>query len=282
MRNQLQLTRECDLRVARRAHSAFTVAAILCFANLAGADAAAPDSQPAVEPRDAKGEAPIVAYTCSAAGAPARTLGAQGYGVGLAGPGQRPSAGGGIMMYGSPIDRLTFIVDAPRNVYMLERFTPSAAMIVRILGTPGNGFSLGALGKYKVEGFGTDKNGDTESEIETGLLLSYAKYAFHADLNAITGFGLTDDGEIDTEMRLRMGYDVTSLVRVGADGQFRYRLAGTSRLFNGSLWDFAAGPQLMVGTNHVFGALTGGPTTMGLTRGGVAGWSIVASVGGAL
>jgi hypothetical protein len=185
-------------------------------------------------------------------------------------------------MWGSPIDRLTLVVDAPRDVYLLDRFAPSAAAIVRILGNGVDGFSLGALAKYKVEGFGTDKNGDTESEIEGGILLSYVKYGFHADLNAITGFGLTDDGEIDSEGRLRLGYDVMKLVRVGADGQFRYRLAGSTRLLNGALWDFAAGPQILIGTSHFFGALTGGPTTMGLTKQGVSGWTLVASIGGAL
>jgi hypothetical protein len=262
--------------------SALLALAILLCAAPAAADASAPDAQTPIEARDAKGEAPTVAYTYTAYGAPARTIGAQGYGLGLAGPGQRATAGGGILMWGSPIDRLTLIVDAPRDVYLLDRFAPSAAAIVRILGTPNDGFSLGALAKYKVEGFGTDKNGDTESEIEGGLLLSYVKYGFHADANAITGFGLTDDGEIDTEARLRLGYDVTRLVRVGADGQFRYRLSGTTRLLNGALWDFAAGPQILVGSSHFFGALTGGPTTMGLTKGGVAGWTLVASVGGAL
>ena len=257
--------------------------AALFFGASAAAAPAQPDSQTSTpEIRDAKGEAPIVAYTYTATGAPARTIGAQGYGMGLAGPGQKATAGGGILMYGSPIDRLTLVVDAPRDVYMLERFTPSAAAIVRILGTPNDGFSLGAIGKYKVEGFGTDKNGGTESEFESGLLLSYAKYGLHADLNAITGFGLNDDREIDTEGRLRIGYDVTSLVRVGADGQFRYRLSGANRLLNGALWDFAAGPQILVGSRNFFGALTGGPTTMGLTHGGVAGWTMIASLGGAL
>jgi hypothetical protein len=256
--------------------------AVLLFSASAAADAAAPDSQTTIEARDAKNEAPIVAYAYSAHGAPARTIGAQGYGMGLAGPGQKATAGGGILMWGSPIDRLTIVVDAPRDVYLLDRFAPSAAAIVRILGTPNDGFSLAGLGKYKVEGFGTDRHGETESELETGLLLSYAKYGFHSDLNAITGFGLTDDGEIDTEGRLRIGYDVTRIVRIGADGQFRYRLAGASRLLNGALWDFAAGPQILVGTSHFFGALTGGPTTMGLTRGGVSGWSMIASLGGAL
>jgi hypothetical protein len=265
----------------RHAPAAFALSLIFS-SSAALADAAAPDSQPATEPRDAKGEVPIVAYTYSAQGAPARTIGAQGYGTGLAGPGRKATGGGGIMMWASPIDRLTLIVDAPRDVYFQDHFAPSAAAIVRILGDGKDGFTLGALAKYKVEGFGTDKNGDTESEVEGGLLLSYAKYGFHADLNAITGFGLTDDGEIDSEERLRLGYDVTKLVRVGADGQFRYRLAGSTRLLNGALWDFAAGPQILVGTSHFFGALTGGPTTMGLTRGGVSGWTLVASLGGAL
>jgi hypothetical protein len=261
---------------------ALVTAVTLVSSQAIAADPPAHDAEPPAEARDAKGEVPITAFTYSAYGAPARTIGAQGYGLGLAGPGQRATAGGGIMAWGSPIDRLTLVVDAPRNVYLLDHFAPSAAAIVRILGKPGDGFSLGAIGKYKVEGFGTDKNGDTESEIESGLLFSYVKSGFHADLNTLTGFGMTEEGEIDTEGRLRLGYDVTSLLRVGVDGQGRYRLAGSKRLLNGALWDFAGGPQVMIGTSHFFGALTGGPTTMGLTKSSVVGWTLVASLGAAL
>src|SRR5262249_10974024 len=98
------------------------------------------------------------------------------------------------------------------------------------------------------------------------------------DLNAITGFGTGDDGEIDAEGRLRLGRDLGSLARVGVDGQARFRLAGDTKLPGGRTWDFAGGPQLLVGSGRFFGALTAGPATMG----GVSnvGWTAVVSIGG--
>jgi hypothetical protein len=233
--------------------------------------------------RDVKGEVPVVAYTYGAAGAPAGTYGAYLYGTGLGASRQTSTAGGGVTAWGSPIDRLTLVADAPRDVYLLGHFAPSIAAIARLFGRANEGWSLGALAKYKVEGFGTDPNGDLESEIEGGLLLSYGEHrGFHFDLNAITGFGLTEEGEIDTEGRLRLGYDVASMVRVGIDGQGRWRLAGSKALPNGAWWDAAGGPQIVIGTGHFFGALTGGPATMGVTNSGVLGWTLVASLGGAM
>jgi hypothetical protein len=66
------------------------------------------------------------------------------------------------------------------------------------------------------------------------------------DLNAITGFGTGDDGEIDSEGR------------------------------NG---DFAAGPQLLIGSRNFFGSLTSGPATMGVTNN--IGFTTFVSIGGA-
>lgn len=68
-------------------------------------------------------------------------------------------------------------------------------------------------------------------------------------------------------------------MRIGVDGQTRVRLAGPKYLPNRQTWDFAAGPQIMIGTRHFYGALTGGPATMGLLSPNV-GWTVVASVGG--
>jgi len=243
-------------------------------------DAAIPTAAP---PRDAKTEVPIAAYTYTATGAPAGTYGAYLYGTGLAASRQSATAGGGVTAWGSPVDRLTLVADVPRDVYLLGHFAPSLAAIVRLAGKANEGWSLGAIGKYKVEGFGTAPDGDFESEIEGGLLLSYGeRRGLHLDVNAITGFGLTDDGEIDTEGRLRFGYDVAPMVRIGVDGQGRYRLAGSDKLPNGATWDAAGGPQVMVGSGHFFGALTGGPTTMGVTSSSVVGWTLVASLGGAI
>jgi hypothetical protein len=222
---------------------------------------------------------PIAVYTYRAGGAAAHTVGASAHGVALSSSGQKTTAGGGLTAWGSPVDRLTLVLDARRDVYLLDHFSPSLAAVVRLLGSPVDGWSLGALAKYKVEGFGTDPNGDTESEIESGLLVSFARRGWHLDLNAIAGAGLTDEGEIDTEGRLRFGYDASEAVRVGADGQARWRLAGTGTLPGGRTWDFAAGPQIAIGSGHFFGLLTAGPTTMGITRAGVVGWNGIATFG---
>ena len=114
--------------------------------------------------------------------------------------------------------------------------------------------------------------------MESGVLLSYAKYGWHGDLNAISGFGTGDDGEIDGEARLRLGRDVGSLVRVGVDSQARYRMAGTKALLGGRKGDFAAGPQILIGTSNFFGSLTGGPATVGIQNN--IGWTSIVSIGG--
>jgi hypothetical protein len=260
-----------------------TVACGLLFAS-APANAVEPrdsaTAQATAGPRDAKAEIPTLAFAYSAFGTQAGTYGALGYGSGLAGGQQKATGGGGVIGWGSPIDRLTVIVDAPRDVYLQGHFAPSAAAIVRLFGTPGRGFAFSGLAKYKVEGFGTDPNGDTESEIEGGLLLSYAGAGLHLDLNAITGFGLTEEGEIDTEARARFGYDASRWVRVGVDGQGRYRLAGTKKLLNGSSYDFAGGPQVAVGSGAFFGAFTFGPTTMGVSNTHAVGGTAILSLCG--
>jgi hypothetical protein len=258
------------------------LAVVLAAPASARADAPSDVSLQPGAPQDVKGAVPTVAYAYSAAGAPARTVGAYAYGQGLAGAGQSALAGGGVTAWGSPVERLTLVVDVPRDVYLGGNFAPSAAALVRLLGNADRGWSLGALAKYKVEGFGTDPNGDLESEVEGGLLLSYSRSGYHLDLNTITGFGLTEEGEVDAEGRLRLGYDLTPLVRVGADGQARWRLAGTRPLPGNRTWDAAGGPQIMIGTGRFFGALTAGPSTMGIASTGVVGWTAIVSLGGGL
>lgn len=261
----------------------------LAWPSLAAAEVESPPEAGRVEQRaDVRSEVPNYAYAYTAYGATAKTIGVQAYGLGAAAAGQRGILGGGITVWGSPIDRLTLIGDGQRNVY--GNFAPSAAVIVRILGKNGEGWSLGGLGKFKVEGFGTGKPigagtspakpGEIESEVEAGFLLSYAKTGgFHFDLNAVTGMGMGDDGELDEEGRLRLGYDVTRLLRLGMDGQVRARLNGPRYLPNGRIWDFAFGPQAIVGSKSFFGSLTGGPATVGLISDRV-GWNVIASVGG--
>jgi hypothetical protein len=226
--------------------------------------------------RDVRSEVPILAYSYSAYGATAGTVGAEGYGLGLAASGQKGALGGGITAWGSPIDRLTLIGDGARDIF--GNFAPSAAAVVRLLGKPGDGWSLGGLGKFKIEGFGVGPKNEIESEVELGALLSYARSGWHLDLNGIGGRGTGDDGDSDIEGRLRLGRDLGSLFRIGADGQARYRVAGAAKLLGNRDWDFAAGPQLMIGRGHVFGALTGGPATMAVAQG--VGWTVVATVGG--
>ncbi len=229
---------------------------------------------------DARGSSPIVAYTYAAAGAAGHTMGAQTYGLALGGRGAGRGAmlGGGVTIWGAPVDRLTLVGDASRDGF--GQFAPSATAIVRVLGRADDGFSLGLLGKFKVDGFAVGPNGEMESEIESGLLLSYARTGWHADLNAIGGVGTGDDGEVDAEGRLRLGRDLGDLARVGVDGQMRYRLHGDTPLLGGRTWDFAGGPQLLVGRRPFYAALTGGPATMGIARG--VGWSGVITVGGTI
>lgn len=252
------------------------------------ADEATPadDSRaPAVIAHDVRAEVPNLAYAYTAHGASAKSLGAMAYGLGVGAAGQKGILGGGLIVWGAPIARLTLVGDGQRNVF--GTFSPSVAAVVRVLGEAEGGWSLGALGKFKVEGFGRRRGagtppsnaGELESEFETGLLLSYGRDGYHLDLNAIGGFGLGDDGEIDGEGRLRLGYDVTHALRVGVDGQARVRVNGPQPLPNGNLWDFACGPQLIVGSKSFFGSLTFGPATTGLL-GDRVGWNVIASVGG--
>lgn len=233
---------------------------------------------PKTQERDTRSEVPIVAYAYSATGAPAKSVGAQGYGVGMAASGQDAVLGGGVSVWGAPIDRLTLIGDASRNVW--GNFAPSAAAVVRILGDGKKGFSLGGLGKFKIDGFASGPNHDeVESELEIGALASFVQSGWHLDLNTIAGRGLGDDGEMDAEGRFRVGYDLGRYVRLGLDSQGRVRMAGPKYLPNGRTWDFAAGTQVMVAMSRFFGAFTAGPTTMGLTSNSV-GASAILSFGG--
>ncbi len=241
-------------------------------------DAVSSAAAHAAEAKDVRGEVPIVAYTYTASGASAKTFGVQAYGLGLAASGQSSVIGGGAAVWGSPIERLTIIVDGQRN--LSRDFSPSAAAVVRLYGNGGEGLTLGALGKFKIDGFGRGADGnEVESELEVGGLLSLASSSWHLDANAIAGRGLGDEGEMDTEGRLRFGRDFGSWARVGLDSQVRVRVAGPLTLANGRSWDFAAGPQFLGYFGNFFGSLTAGPTTMGLISDKV-GWTALVSVGG--
>lgn len=259
------------LRETRLAGGALLL--LLAFARNARAEETA-----GAEPPDIRTAVPNLAHAYTAHGAGAKTVGAQAYGLALAAADQRAILGGGVSVWGSPIDRLTILGDAQRNAF--GNFAPSLAVVARILGRADEGWSLGALGKFKVDGFASGPQRDEmESEVEAGALVSYGRGGWHLDANAIGGVGTGDEGEVDVEGRLRLGRDLGSLLRVGLDGQARVRLAGPKYLPNGRIWDFVAGPQVMLGSTHFFGALTGGPSTVGLTSDNL-GWSALVSVGG--
>lgn len=264
-------------RCRRRATA---IGAGLCLVSSIGsAEETTPVTAPRVVRDHAASEAPIVAYAYQATGASYESFGAQAYGSGLAGN-RRPTLGGGATVWGAPAERLTLVGDFARDVF--GNFAPSAAGIVRLFGRGGDGLSLGGLGKYKVDGFGVGPDKEIESELEAGLLLSYAKRGFHLDVNAITGVGLGEDGEVDVEGRLRFGYDLGSHVRLGVDGQARHRLSGHYRLPGHRLGDFVVGPQTIIGSRYFYGAFTAGPTSMGITDGDRSiGFSALITIGAA-
>jgi hypothetical protein len=265
-------------RAARFTACSALVAGWLFWGSAARAAEPASAPPPATETSaDAREGIPNVAYAYTAFGARPRTFGAQAYGLGLGAVGQRAVLGGGVAIWGAPIDRITIIGNAERS--FSRDFAPAVAVVGRILGEPGDGWSLGALAKLKVDGFASGPSKDeVESELETGLLLSYAK-TWHLDLNAIGGAGMGDDGEVDVEGRLRVGRDIGDVVRVSVDSQARLRLAGPRLLPNKRTYDWSAGPQLLVGSRTFFGALTSGPTTVGLVSDRV-GWNAILSIGG--
>src|SRR5262249_30501720 len=118
---------------------------------------------------------------------------------------------------------------------------------------------------------------EMESELESGLLLTFGHDEWHAAVNAIFGVGLGDDGEVDSEGRARVGYDLGEHFRIGADAQARFRVAGGRRLPGNRTWDFTGGPQLVAGFRPFFGALTVGPSSVGTLAS--VGWSAVLAFG---
>jgi hypothetical protein len=224
-------------------------------------------------------ESPIAAFAYAAQGSAAKSIGVQAYGLGLVAPGQDRVLGGGGAIWGSPARRLTLVVDGQRN--LSRDFSPSAAAILHFYGDRAEGLSLGALGKFKIDGFagGPDRD-EIESEVELGALVSYRHASWYVDANAIAGRGMGDDGEMDAEGRLRFGSSLGSYARLGFDGQVRARVAGPRLLPNGRTWDFAAGPQAIFAMDRWYGSVTAGPATTGLVSSSV-GWLAMLSVGAA-
>jgi len=239
----------------------------------------APDTAKQTQPApDTRSDVPIAAFTYTASSAPERSMDAQSYALTLLAAGQRGTLGGGVTVWGAPFTRLTLVADAQRNAW--GNFSPSAAVIVNVLGDAREGWSLGALGKFKIDGFASGPHKDEiESEVELGALVSFNHFVWHLDVNAIAGKGTGDDGETDTEARLRLGYDLGQYARLGLDGQTRVRVGGPKYLPNGRIWDFAAGPQFFLGTQRFFGVLSAGPATTGVIGSNVAFLSVL-SIGG--
>ena len=218
---------------------------------------------------------PRVAYTDSAFGAGARTLGAAGFGEarGSAAGSAQPHLGGGVRIWGSPLERLLFVFDAQRRDSN-DKFAPAATAQVRILGGEKEGWALGLLARYKTEGFA-----EAEGEIESGILGSLSLRGFHLDTNLLIG-GDFEGNEGDGELLARGGSDVLPFLRVGAEGRGRYRLAGNAELPGNRAWDAFGGAQVFAFADHYFAAATGGPSTVGIVD--RLGWSVIASAGGVM
>ena len=226
-------------------------------------------------PKSAPNETPVTAFTYGT-GVSAGTVGASSFGSGVAGTSASTWAAGATA-WASPIDRLTLVVDATRSID--AQFSPSAAAIIRLLGRHDEGFSFGVLEKFKIDGFARGPNREVESELESGAVLSYVHARVHADLNGLAGFGLADDHEVDTEARLRVGYDLTRFLRVGVDEQARWRLRGFDKLPGGRTWDFGGGAQVLLSWKNFYGAVTAGPTTIGVVDPGKVGWMGMLTLG---
>jgi hypothetical protein len=223
-------------------------------------------------PKTAATEVTRVAYTHTAFGASSGTIGGAAFGEATgAFKGTEAHLGGGVRVWGSPIDRITLLADGERRETTNE-FAPSASLQVRILGSRADGWALAALGRYKAEGF--DELG---GEAEFGALGSYARHHVHLDVNGVVGTAF-EETESDAEGLVRVGYDVLPYLRVGGEGRIRYRIAGDYTLPGGRDWDGIVGPQVLGYYRVLFGAVTGGPSTVGLTA--KVGWAAIATIGG--
>lgn len=232
----------------------FVLALLFPVSALADDRAEAPTSRD--RPTVAHEAAPIHGFTYSAK--PAAALGAATFGSTVA----RDALFGG-RVFGSPIDRLIVIGEAQRAFD--KQFVPSLAAIVRLYG--GDGLVIGALGKAKARGFSGAP--EVEAEAEVGAIVGYHRARIHFDANAIAGSALGDEREIDTEARLRVGYDVLGFLRIGIDGQARVRLVGDQRLPGDRTWDWVVGPQILASYRWFYAAASAGPATFGYAGRGV-------------
>jgi len=276
-------------------------AAVLLSSTLAApafADSLPPDAvTPAAQPHDIREEVPLLAYTTSAFGASRLTMGALGYGGVLgAPPASAPgtglvnglTGGGGARIWGSPIDRVTILLEVARPLddkacggtgkpcVPANAAKPSASVIGRLLGSREAGMALSAELTYRTDGFA-----DFGGEVEGSVLFSPARAGFHLDSNVTAGGAADpDEREADGEVKLRLGYDVTPWFRMGLDGRFRYRLLGAQSLPGNRLGDAVGGLELLFSYKHLFIAADAGPSTVGVAHG--VGGTVLGTLGTAL
>jgi hypothetical protein len=248
--------------------------ALTCLLFAAQAGAAGLDSSPQAPARDdhvALDAIPQSTFAVSGFGTPSGIAGVS------ASSGLRTSAGvardnefiGGLSLFGSPIDRLTLFGTVENRLG--GEYAPSIGLSYRLLGSRQDGWAIAAGLKYKTEGFA-----EIGGETELGVFGSYNRDGWFGDANAVVGAGI-EERESDGEFRLRLGRQVVGPLRVGVDGQARYRLAGDKALAGARHWDAAGGVQVGVTGRYVYGQVTAGPSTMSVASG--VGWVAIATVG---
>lgn len=183
-----------------------------------------------------------------------------------------PAARGGLILGGAPLQRMTVHGFIGRDE--AGHISPEITGHYQFLGDVEAGYAVGALARYKTEGF-TEAGG----EAELGLTAGWVQRRVHLDLNTIIGFGLEEgeggelggeegeEGELDGEVRLRFGVDAASFLRLGAAGQIRSRFEGERTLAGGRSWDVQGGPTLWAWFERFAFCLSGGPTTLRVERG---------------
>jgi hypothetical protein len=237
-------------------------AAAMTLGDPAATSPAAPNEQTQsapTAPSDVRTDVPVIGFTHAAFGSRGGKIGAHGFGYGTAAS-SGGSGGGGLTLYGSPLNRLTLLGTAERRPN--GEFAPSASLAVRILGSVEDGWALGAMGTYKAEGFD-----QLEGELEFGALFSLLQKRWHFDLNAVAGGGLEESEELDAEAKLRVGYDVVDWFRLGIDSRARYRLRGPVALAGGRSGDIVAGAQAIASWSQFYAAILAGPSTVDVASG---------------
>lgn len=213
-------------------------------------------------PREVRDGAPRLGLTEGPFGLAGGTMWAAAVGGGTsAGKGQSYGEGG-VLVGGAPIDRLTLHVFGGRTSD--GRWAPDATAHVTFLGSTRDGYALGALARYKLEGFS-----EAGGEVELGLTGGLRTRRFYLDVNAIFGAGLEEEegGEMDGELKLRTGIAATDALRVGIDGRARKRMNGSRTLAGNKTWDALGGPQISLALGSLYCAVQGGATTVSIADG---------------